>query len=353
MGKLHGLLFGLATLLLVTLATFFFVARDWLPPLKSNRIAIDHALWATLLVTGVAFIVTNLLLAWFAYRYTDKPGAEAAYWHDNPRLEWSWTLVTAVIMFAFLFNALGLWAQITAAPPKDAMVIEVTGQQFAWNVRYPGRDGIFGRTDPKLVDPSEANFIGIDKRRSRGRRRHHAPAEPALPAGGTGRASGGSLPRRDPQLLPSQLPGEAGRDARDDRGDLVHSDRGSGTSRSRAPSTAASGTTGCAGRCTSFPSRISTRRSKRPPTRYRRPDLIWPTLPKPTLPTSPRAPGVHLALRLQQGSQGHRDPVLRHRHVDGPRRGPAGDADPAPARLAGEDMARPGPDPAARASPRA
>jgi cytochrome c oxidase subunit II len=164
MGKLHGLLFGLATLLLVTLATFFFVARDWLPPLKSNRIAIDHALWATLLVTGVAFIVTNLLLAWFAYRYTDKPGAEAAYWHDNPRLEWSWTLVTAVIMFAFLFNALGLWAQITAAPPKDAMVIEVTGQQFAWNVRYPGRDGIFGRTDPKLVDPSEANFIGIDKR---------------------------------------------------------------------------------------------------------------------------------------------------------------------------------------------
>jgi cytochrome c oxidase subunit II len=164
MGKLHGLLFGLATLLLVTLATFFFVARDWLPPLKSNRIAIDHALWATLLVTGVAFIVTNLLLAWFAYRYADKPGAQAAYWHDNPRLEWSWTVVTAVIMFAFMFNALGLWAQITSAPPKDAMVVEVTGQQFAWNVRYPGKDGIFGRTDPKLVDPSEANFIGLDKR---------------------------------------------------------------------------------------------------------------------------------------------------------------------------------------------
>jgi hypothetical protein len=23
----------------------------------------------------------------------------------------------------------------------------VTGQQFAWNVRYPGKDGILGRTD--------------------------------------------------------------------------------------------------------------------------------------------------------------------------------------------------------------
>jgi cytochrome c oxidase subunit 2 len=163
MGKLQGLLFGLATLLLVALATFFFT-KNWLPPLKSDRIAIDHALWTTLLVTGVVFILTNLLLAWFSFRYADRPGAQAAYWHDNPRLEWSWTVVTAVIMFAFLFNALGLWAQITSAPPKDAMVIEVTGQQFAWNVRYPGKDGIFGRTDPALVDPGELNFIGIDKR---------------------------------------------------------------------------------------------------------------------------------------------------------------------------------------------
>jgi len=163
MSKFQGLLFGLATVLLVGLATYFF-ALDWLPPLKSDRVGVDHALGVTLLVTGVVFIITNLLLAWFAWRYADKPGATAAYWHDNPKLEWTWTLVTAAIMFAFLFNALGLWAQITAAPPKDAMVIEVTGQQFAWNARYPGKDGIFGRTDPRLVDPSEQNYIGIDKK---------------------------------------------------------------------------------------------------------------------------------------------------------------------------------------------
>jgi cytochrome c oxidase subunit 2 len=27
------------------------------------------------------------------------------------------------------------------------MLIEVTGQQFAWNVRYPGPDGVLGKTD--------------------------------------------------------------------------------------------------------------------------------------------------------------------------------------------------------------
>jgi cytochrome c oxidase subunit 2 len=162
MARVQGLLFGLATLVLVGVATWFFF-EDWLPPLRSDRLGIDHAIAITLAVTGLVFIVTNLLLAFFAWKYQDGPGAQALYWHDNPRLEWSWTLITAVIMFGFLFNALGLWAQIQQAPPKDAMLVEVTSMQFAWNVRYPGKDGIFGRTDPKLVDPGALNFIGLDK----------------------------------------------------------------------------------------------------------------------------------------------------------------------------------------------
>lgn len=163
MSKLQGLLFGLATLALVVLATFFF-ARPWLPPLKSDRLGIDHAIFWTLLVTGLVFIATNLMLAWFAYRYQDGPGVQASYWHDNPRLEWTWTLVTAGIMFVFLFNALGLWAQIQSPAPKDALVVEVTGQQFRWVVRYPGPDGVFGRTDIRLVNVEQENYIGLDRR---------------------------------------------------------------------------------------------------------------------------------------------------------------------------------------------
>ena len=160
MAKLQGLLFGLATLVLVVVATVLFT-KNWLPPLKSDRVAIDHALAITLVVTGLVFIVTNLLLAWFGFRYQDAPGARAAYWHDNPRLEWTWTLVTAAILAVFLFNALGLWAQVTSRPPADAMLIEVTGQQFAWNVRYPGKDGLLGKTDH--LQASQDNPIGLVK----------------------------------------------------------------------------------------------------------------------------------------------------------------------------------------------
>jgi cytochrome c oxidase subunit 2 len=163
MSKLQGLLFGLATVVLVVVATYLFIARDWMPPLVSDRGAIDVAIWWSLLVTGIVFILTNLLLAYFTWRYQDEPGARAAYWHDNVKLETTWTLVTAGILLVFLFNALKLWGSVISPAPADATVVEVTGQQFAWNFRYPGTDGTFGRTEPKLVDTDMGNYIGRDK----------------------------------------------------------------------------------------------------------------------------------------------------------------------------------------------
>jgi len=161
MSKLQGLLFGLATAVLVAVSTAYFM-KDWLPPLKSDRLAIDQAMALTLAVTGAVFIATNLLLAWFGFKYQDNgDGTRAEYWHDNPRLEWTWTLVTAGILLIFLFRALNLWGEMQAPPPANAMPIEITAQQFAWNVRYPGKDGVFGRIDHKLADVD--NQIGLDK----------------------------------------------------------------------------------------------------------------------------------------------------------------------------------------------
>lgn len=162
MSKLQGLLFALATVVLVVVATVLF-ARDWLPPLASDRIAIDQAINLTLWVTGIVFIITNLMLAWFAYRYQDAEGARAEYWHDNAKLEITWTGATAVVMLVFMFAALNLWADVQSPAPDDAMQVEVTGQQFRWVVRYPGPDGAFGRLDVNLIDLDSENYIGVDR----------------------------------------------------------------------------------------------------------------------------------------------------------------------------------------------
>jgi cytochrome c oxidase subunit II len=70
-------------------------------------------------------------------------------------------VVEAILLFGF---AIPIWAaRVDRMPPEsEALVVQVTGEQFAWNVHYPGPDGKFGRTDIKLLDAQE-NPLGVDR----------------------------------------------------------------------------------------------------------------------------------------------------------------------------------------------
>ena len=47
--------------------------------------------------------------------------------------------------------------------PAGSYTVEVVAQQFQWNFHYPGKDNVFGRTDPKLIDDGALNFVGLDE----------------------------------------------------------------------------------------------------------------------------------------------------------------------------------------------
>ena len=70
-------------------------------------------------------------------------------------------VVEAVLLFGF---AIPIWAaRVDRVPPEhEALVVQVTAEQFAWNVRYAGPDRVFGRTDIKLVD-LQSNPLGLDR----------------------------------------------------------------------------------------------------------------------------------------------------------------------------------------------
>ena len=71
------------------------------------------------------------------------------------------TLVEVVLLVGW---SLPFWdAQVNALPDdEDAVVVRVVAQQFQWNVHYPGPDGVFGRSDPALVD-AQSNLLGLDR----------------------------------------------------------------------------------------------------------------------------------------------------------------------------------------------
>ena len=137
--------------------------KYWFTPLASEHgAAIDQIFVAVLIVTGIAFVVTQGLLAFFVFRYGSNGDEKAGYWHDNPKAEAILIGVTAVTLTVLVFWGQVVWANIYFAdPPEDALVVEVTGQQFQWVFRYPGPDGEFGDRDISFLSPT--NNIGLDR----------------------------------------------------------------------------------------------------------------------------------------------------------------------------------------------
>jgi cytochrome c oxidase subunit 2 len=70
-------------------------------------------------------------------------------------------VIEAILLFGF---AIPLWAaRVDGMPPEsEALVVQVTAEQFAWNAHYAGPDGVFGRRDIKLLD-AQQNPLGLDR----------------------------------------------------------------------------------------------------------------------------------------------------------------------------------------------
>ncbi len=151
--------------LLVILSLWLFSQRRWwIPELASmHGLASDRVFSVTLVVTGILFVLLQLTLAALVIKFRRRGDAKAQYW-VKPRLEKRFAFVAGIIILlvdATIFD-LGEseWFKFWGAAPADAAVIEVTGEQFVWSFRYPGADGVFGKTEPGLI--STNNPLGID-----------------------------------------------------------------------------------------------------------------------------------------------------------------------------------------------
>jgi cytochrome c oxidase subunit 2 len=150
--------------LMTVTPVYIFMAKGWwFPPAITNLgQEIDSQFMRTLLITGIVFVAAQFGLAIAVYRFRDR-GQKATYFEGNNTMEIVWTVATVVLFVGLGLFAHNAWAQVhfIGASP-GAIPIEVTAQQFAWNFRYAGADGKFGRTKPELVSASTGNPVGLD-----------------------------------------------------------------------------------------------------------------------------------------------------------------------------------------------
>jgi cytochrome c oxidase subunit II len=97
------------------------------------------------------------------YRRSRQPVADytGVRSHASNYSEVAVAVVEAILLIGF---SIPLWAaRVDHIPAEsEALVVEVTGEQFAWNIHYAGPDRKFGRTDVKFLDV-QSNSLGLDR----------------------------------------------------------------------------------------------------------------------------------------------------------------------------------------------
>lgn len=146
-------------LIVVAVVLFHFFSPWWLTPLASNWKTMDDTLLITLVVTGVFFIGINLFVVYVLVRHRHHAGRRAAYEPENKKLEWWLTGISTLGIMGLLAPGLFVYASYVS-PPSNAMILEVTGQQWQWHYRLPGADGKLGTSDARFV--SVDNPMGLN-----------------------------------------------------------------------------------------------------------------------------------------------------------------------------------------------
>lgn len=132
-----------------------------LPVASEHGEVTDYLFWVTMAVTVVAFVLIFIVMFWFTFKYRYEEGRKAAFFADDHKLEIVWTVVPAIVLALLIFSGLRAWNDITGPASKDAVVIELIGQQFLWTARYPGtKDKQLGKHNYKMIDAS--NEFGLD-----------------------------------------------------------------------------------------------------------------------------------------------------------------------------------------------
>lgn len=118
---------------------------DWMLPQGASTFAsqIDPIYYGILIITGIAFVVVEVGLIWFLFKYRGRPGRVAHYTHGNLKAEVVWTTIPAVTVVVIGLLSGRVWAQIKGhnSVPEGAIQIGILAKQFEWNVKYAGADG--------------------------------------------------------------------------------------------------------------------------------------------------------------------------------------------------------------------
>ena len=129
-------------------------------PAIDETIVLMHWLMLFLFIGWGTFFIVSLI----KFRKSKSPQADyvGVKSHMSTVFEVAVALIEIILLIGFSFP---IWANRVNDVPtsnQDIIHVRVVAQQYAWNIHYPGPDGIFGNLKSELVD-EVSNPIGLDR----------------------------------------------------------------------------------------------------------------------------------------------------------------------------------------------
>ncbi len=139
-------------------------AKRYLLPVSASKhgVLTDAYLNQNFALIGIVFIITQILLFWYGYKYRHKKNNKAYFYPDNHKLEFWWTFIPGIVLIGLIVYGLKLWNDITAPAPKNSMVVEIYGKQFDFTARYAGADNKLGNSFFRWI--TDENQLGVDEK---------------------------------------------------------------------------------------------------------------------------------------------------------------------------------------------
>ncbi len=140
-----ALLVLFAATLLVLPLTFGLPGASTPNSVTESGDAINQVYWVVFAVAAVVFLLVELTLIAFIFRFRRRPEtppeAEGPQIHGNTRIEVIWTLVPALALLGLAIYTFSRVPAVEAKPGRgeDALVVRVIAHQFYWEYQYPNR----------------------------------------------------------------------------------------------------------------------------------------------------------------------------------------------------------------------
>jgi cytochrome c oxidase subunit 2 len=145
---------------------FFFLNHKYyhpstmLPVASKHGVEVESLLHTNFVVISIAFLLCQVLLMWFAYKYRYNKKRRATHFAHSTKLELVWTILPAIVLVFLIGKGLIVWnLQMWPENDPNKLTIEIYSRQFDWTARFAGKDKTLGDANFTMI--SDDNILGV------------------------------------------------------------------------------------------------------------------------------------------------------------------------------------------------